>query len=246
MFFSISSGCGMLYPSVPLDSCVHASHWLGKCFMRKLLVNNSCLWSRHGRKIFSFTSHVAGARGPPWGGERESLTSMCFSFVKHHTSTVWLTHALLYMIYAVSSCDRWVICKVGKAPEVCERLELWVRLCPEQLLKMNPERNFMTLHTACESVNRTNTHGFLAECQRCLLFWINILGLKPVKLIGQTIMITTNNYFDFPSLFYFFKTKKQTRLQCGTLSGSEVLTLLLELSLVFIFILGTVLSEKLV
>lgn len=88
-----------------------------KCFMRKLFVNNSCLWSRHGRKIFSFTSHVAGARGPPWGGERESLTSMCFSFVKHHTSTVWLTHALLYMIYAVSSCDRWVICKVGKAPE---------------------------------------------------------------------------------------------------------------------------------
>lgn len=181
----LSSSCGgLLYPTGSSGQLRTRIALAGKMFYEEAFCQQLLSVVSTWKEDFLFHLTCSLGPGPPWGGERESLTSMCFSFVKHRTSPcdshmrccTWYT---LSARVTVELSARW-----GKHLKICERLEPWARFCPEQLLKMNPERNFMTLHTACKSVNRTNTHGFLAEYHRCLLFWINILGLKQVKLIA--------------------------------------------------------------
>lgn len=211
-FCSLSSAdCRVLYPpssSGQLRTCITLA---GKMFYEEAfcqqLLSVVSTWKEH----FHFHLTCSRGPGPPWGGERESLTSMCFSFVKHHTSPCD-SHMLCCTWYTLSArvilelSARW-----GKHLKICERLELSVHFSPEQLLKMNPKRNFMTLHTACKSVNRTKHTWFSSEMRkyhRRLLFWIHMLGSKQVKLIRQHLWHNYDyhkNYFDCPSL---------TRLQC--------------------------------
>lgn len=101
--------------------------------------------------------------GPPRGGERESLTSMCFSFVKHHTSPCD-SHMCRRTLY-YRACECRAIRKVGENTWKC----VWgVRAF---ISVRNPERNFTALHTHMHSM-RMYYALFLYKATQFLLFYI--------------------------------------------------------------------------